>query len=545
MKVSLAQINSCLGQFSYNADRMVRYAQKAKNNGSDLVIFPECSLTGYHPVDLLERDSVVEAQLKELERLAKRLPKDIGVFVGAITRNEKPGKNYFNSAVFIYRNKIQKIFHKELLPTYDVFDEARHITPGETSKNIFRFKGFRILTCICEDIWAWTLPGESEKQRYHTNPIKKIKDKNIDLIVNLSASPFHTKKWNQRKFVTEKCASHLRAPMIYVNMVGAQDELIYDGGSFAIDKKGRRVAQASRYKEDLVSFEIEPKTKKVKSGQKRIIRVNRTSDIYNALVLGVRDFVNKVGFQRVHLGLSGGIDSAVVAAIAADAIGSEKLTCIALPSKFNSPKSLSSAKTLAKNLNCEFIEMPIQELYECETKLVDQTFGKQKFSIVHENLQARTRGMLLMTYSNLNHSLLINTSNKSELAMGYSTLYGDQCGGLCPIGDLLKTEVVKLAEYINRNEEIIPRFIIDRPPSAELRKNQKDEDSLPKYDVLDKAVTNLVIKTKKPKGELERRVLKSMMQSEFKRWQAPPILKVSDHAFGRGRRLPVAHKAFY
>ncbi|MEZ4873840.1 MAG: NAD+ synthase [Bdellovibrionales bacterium] len=545
MKISLAQINSCLGQFDYNTRQMIRYAQKAANNGSDLVIFPECSLFGYHPVDLLERQSVVEAQLKHLEYLAKKLPHDIGVFVGAITEFKKPGKNYFNSAVFIHKNKISRVFPKQLLPTYDVFDEARHIEPGDTSKNIFRFKNFRILVTVCEDIWAWTLPGEQEKSRYQTNPIQSIKDKNIDLIVNLSASPFHTKKFKQRQFVTDKCVKHIKAPMAYVNMVGAQDELVYDGGSFALDKKGNIVAQAKRFKEDLVSFSIESKTKKVFPGQKRIIRENKVSDQRQAIVLGIRDFVTKTGLKKVHLGLSGGIDSALVAVLAAEAVGGKNLTCIALPSPFNIKKSQTTAKQLAENIGAHFIEIPISKIYESELQVLEDAFGPMNFSVVHENLQARTRGLLLMAYSNKENSLLLNTSNKSEFAMGYSTLYGDQCGGICPIGDLLKTEVNAMAREINRERNLIPHFILDRPPSAELRKGQTDQDTLPDYEILDKAVTKLVVELKKPRNEIEQQVLNAMMKSEFKRWQAPPIIKVSDHAFGRGRRLPVAHRAFY
>lgn len=536
IKIAIAQTNSVLGDFQLNYKKIMNAIKKAHADGVDLVVFPEAALFGYHPVDLLERPDIVKRQISYISKIQKSMPSGVAAIVGAITDNpKKNGKAYHNSAVLIQKNKTVKIFAKQLLPTYDVFDEARHIEAGETAKNIFKFKGHKILVTICEDIWAWQLPGYKSSP-YKKNPLTQIKEK-IDLVVNLSASPFTHTKYKNRTYVTEQVVKHFKAPMIYANMVGAQDELIFDGASFALSKKAEVICQLKDFEEDYAVVDFNCASKPIKIKTQRLLRAQK------ALECGLRDFVDKIGFKKVHLGISGGIDSALVATIAAKAIGGDRLCLISMPGPYNSPKSHTASRELAKNLKAEFLEVPIETYYKSLSSDLDIAFGVKEFSVMHENIQARLRGLILMAYSNKNSSLLLNTSNKSEFAMGYSTLYGDQCGGLSVIGDVLKTDVYKLARLYNKLEPLIPNFIIDRPPSAELRPNQKDSDSLPPYEKLDPVIIKLVENCKPARTALEKRVLKALLLTEFKRWQAPPILKVTDHAFGRGRRLPVAHRS--
>ncbi len=531
MRIALAQTNCWLADFQRNSEMILQTVDRALKAHCELIVFPELTLMGYPPFDLLERKSVVEEQLKILNELQKKLPPQIGVLLGAITENKGLGKPYFNSAVFIHDHKIQKIFNKELLPVYDVFDDSRHIAEGHIQDNHFRFKNLNLQILICEDMWGWD-------PLHDHNPLVDLKAQSCDLIINLSASPFTLAKRKERLNMAQKTASHLKAPLIYVNMVGAQDELIYDGGSFVIDHHGKPVAQAEYYKEDFIIFDHAPMTSEIKP-----VPATDTEHLYSALVLGIRDFILKTGFSKAHLGLSGGIDSGVVACLIADALGPQNLTAIALPTRFNSELSLQLAQKLAQNLQCRFYNLPIEDTFNQAVSSYEKTFGQKTFSLLHENLQSRLRGLFLMAYSNDQNSLLLTTGNKSEYASGYSTLYGDLCGGLAPIGDLLKGQVYDLARWINRNGEIIPQEMIDRPPTAELRENQKDSDSLPQYDLLDKAVEKLVGQKQKAENSTEEWLLKKLYLSEFKRWQAPPILKISNHAFGRGRRMPIAHRA--
>lgn len=540
MRIALAQMNSRLGEFSYNRKKIVQMLKQAQVLGCDLVVFPEAALFGYHPMDLLERPSVVRDQLKELDKLIEQIPEGVGALVGAITETgAKWGKPYHNSAVLLEKGRKLKTFAKQLLPTYDVFDEGRHIEPGETAKNFFRYKNKNILVTICEDIWAWPLSSTPLYSRYGINPLAEIKNKKVDLVLNLSASPYTDTKYRNRLEVTRRTASHFKAPMVYVNMVGAQDELIFDGGSFAIDKKGRLLCESHRFVEDLTWLDLKTSEGVGHSHPNNLQELRR-----QALVLGLRDFANKTGFSRAHLGLSGGIDSALVACLAVDALGAENVTCLALPGPFSSALSLKMAQQLSKNLGVELLEVDIDSMYNSVLSGIEKGLDHSGFNLVNENLQARLRAIVLMAYANKHHSLLLGTSNKSELAMGYSTLYGDLSGGLLPIGDLLKTEVYALSHHMNVEKIRIPKPIIARPPSAELRPGQKDTDSLPPYEQLDVVVEHLVEDQASARSVLQKRVLKSLMQSEFKRWQSPPILKVSDHAFGRGRRFPVAHGAY-
>jgi NAD+ synthase (glutamine-hydrolysing) len=537
LRIALAQTNSHLGDFKANAAKILEFLHHAEERHCDLAVFPECALFGYHPVDLLEQKDLVSDQLKELEKLKKKMPSGIHALIGAITPNPAAlGKPFFNSAVLLQRGGKPKIFSKQLLPTYDVFDEGRHIEPGQTAKNFFVLKGKKILVTICEDIWAWKQRGGQRYQSYGRNPLEQIARKDVDLVVNLSASPFIPEKQKQRQLVVKQTASHFSAPMVYVNMVGAQDELIYDGGSFAVDAQGKILAQAGHFEEDFVVLDLGKK-----EGTQHPLVGDRRERLRQAIVLGIRDFVSKVGFQKVHLGISGGVDSALVACLAVDALGPGKVTGYLLPGPHTSTLSNELASKLCENLGIPHRSFSIQEGFDAVSKELNHGCEETlPFGLTHENIQSRLRGLFLMALSNLKGSLLLGTSNKSELAVGYSTLYGDLCAGLLPIGDLLKTEVFELARHYNKDGEIIPEEIITRPPTAELRENQKDEDSLPPYSELDPIVKKIVEDMKTPKTALEKKVYAMMTRSEFKRWQAAPILKLSYHAFGRGRRLPIA-----
>lgn len=538
MRIALAQINSTLGGFEYNAEKIIKFATDAKHRRCEVVVFPEMALFGYRTGDLLERKSIVEEQLKHIAKIQKSIPEDITVIFGAVTKNPaKRGKPYFNSAVVLNKNTKPKIFNKQLLPTYDVFDEYRHLEHGETKENTFKIKNKKVLITICEDIWAWDLPGT--RNPYPINPLKNIKGK-FDLVINLSASPFSLNREKDRHFVTKQTAKQFKAPMVYVNMVGAQDELVFDGGSFAIDKTGKIISQCVRFSEDLNVADFTEK-----AGGFRSQKLDQTETIRQAVVLGIKDFSNKTGLSRVHLGLSGGIDSAVVACLAVDALGPNKVMAFALPGPYSANESYDLAKKLAKEIHVDFTEIEIRSTYEAIVRQLEKEFGDLKFGTVHENIQSRIRGLYLMAFANHKNSLLLSTSNKDEYATGYTTLYGDMCGGLAPIGDLLKGQVYALADLYNQQSEIIPKEIIHRAPTAELRPNQNDQDTLPPYNDLDRAVLNLVQKKLNAKTKDEKWLLQALMRSEFKRWQAPPILRVTEHAFGRGRNFPVAHKAVF
>lgn len=536
MRIAIAQINATLGDFESNRNKIREFSIRAQEKRAELVVFPEASLLGYHPFDLLERPEFFKKQDEAFKKLQKEIPSGIGIIFGLLTRNpEKLGRPFYNSAVLLEKGKRPLFFNKELLPTGDVFDEARFIEEGKLSDNFFKFKGKSFFLSICEDIWGWT--DSKGRSHYKVNPLLKLPKKKIDLIINLSASPYFPGKIEIRKSLVQRTSRTLKAPMIYCNLVGAQDEIVFDGRSFLMDAKGKELARAQAFEEDLVVFDM---NEMPKPARKPVI--SKEEDIRQALVLGLRDYSQKIGIDRMHLGLSGGIDSALVLCLAVDALGPGRVKAIYLPTEFNSPQSLKASEQLARNVGAEFIHVPIQKIFETTKAIVDQSFGVQSFGLVHENLQARIRGLVLMAESNHRNSLLLACGNKSELAAGYSTLYGDLCGGLLPIGDLTKTQVFSLAKHYNRERELIPKFILERAPSAELRPNQKDQDTLPDYEKLDQSVINLVQENKVCQNETDRWLLKALYNSEFKRWQAAPILKVSKHSFGRGRRWPVAHR---
>ncbi len=537
MRIGLAQINSHIGAFEKNKGNILNYIKEAKDKSCDLVAFPEMSLLGYWPNDLLERPSVVKAQTKALKDLSAQLPKDISALVGFVSFNQTQGKKYKNSVALLQKGKKPQVFSKELLPTYDVFDELRHIEKDDLRKNILKFKNKNILITICEDIWSWEKVGTD----YAENPLKKLKNKKIDLVINLSASPFSKDKHKRREKVTQHTSKLFNSPIVYVNMVGAQDEIIYDGSSFVLDDKGKKQIQCLRFKEDFQVYNFKAQGKKQSPFKKKPFPVS-TQSIREALTLGIKDFVTKIGFTHVHLGLSGGVDSALVACLAVDALGAKAVKAVALPGPYSSPQSLKLAKALSKNLGIKCTTYKITDIYEKTNKDLEQLFGSQPLGRVNENLQARLRALILMAISNQENSLLLATGNKSEFATGYTTLYGDMCGGLAPIGDLLKKEVYGLCERYNKEKELIPSDILSRPPSAELQPHQKDTDSLPPYHELDPSIEKLVVKCSPAHSSIDKWTLKAMYQSEFKRWQAPPILRVSDRSFGHGRRYPITHQ---
>ncbi len=537
MRIALAQINSTLADFDANAEKIISHIKTLAEKKAELIVFPEASLFGYHPFDLLERETLITQQNKALQKILKTIPQGVHILVGGFEKNKnKKGRPYFNSAFLCKKNKIVKTFRKQLLPTGDVFDEARFIEPGDVKQNYFQIGKKKFFLTICEDMWAWPTKEGSE---YSENPLLKVPKKKIDLVINMSASPFFTGKFKKRQFVAAQTAKHFKAPLLYVNLVGAQDEIIYDGQSFLVSPKDKILFKAQSFAEDTNVIDLN--TLETWSPSNKF--ETPTEELRKALVLGLKDYAQKIGVSKVHLGLSGGIDSALVAALAVDAFGSNNVKLFALPTEYNVELSMTYARQLAANLGSEFKVMSIQSTFEFIRTLLDGEFNVEKFGLMHENLQSRIRGLFMMAYSNFTGSLLLTTGNKSEYATGYATLYGDMCGGLAPLGDLTKKQIVELCEHYNKEIEIIPDFIIRRPPSAELRPNQKDQDSLPPYELLDKAVQNVVEKKKPAKSETEKWLLKQLMKTEFKRWQAPPILKVTEHSFGRGRRYPIAHKA--
>lgn len=539
MRIAIAQIDSILGDFEANFQKIKEKILQAKDRKAAMVVFPECALFGYHPFDLLERPEIVQRQEKYVLKIHKLVPKDMAVIVGLMKRNEAlRGRPYFNAAVILEKSKKPRYFYKQLLPTGDVFDEARFIEAGQLKENYFQFQGKKFFLTICEDIWPW--PDYQKRSAYKTNPFDSVPKKKVDLVVNLSASPFFLGKQKLRDYVTTKTAAFFKAPLMYVNLVGAQDEIIFDGASFIIDPKGKKLLTCQSFEEDLNVFDL-----KTQESWSEAAPLSEQEQLRRSLVLGIKDFCEKIGIKKVHLGLSGGIDSAVVAALAVDALGPRNVKGFALPGPYSSSDSLNLANELAKNLGIEILSLPIQSSYdEVVRSLKALNLSTTEVTTTHENLQSRLRGLFLMAYSNKENSMLLTTGNKSEYATGYATLYGDMCGGLAPIGDLLKRQVYELAKYYNQDHELIPKKIITRPPTAELKPNQKDQDSLPEYDLLDQTVQNMVELSRPAKTKTDQWLLEKVNATEFKRWQAAPILKVSSHSFGRGRRYPLAHRAF-
>lgn len=542
MKIAIGQINPTIGDFAGNAAKILDYINRAHSMSADLIVFPEMCICGYPPMDLLDHGSFVEANLKALRFIQQRAPADLGIVLGYVDRSRSSsGKPLVNAASLIHNRAVQFTQAKSLLPTYDVFDEARYFEPA-AERLTAAFKGQRIGIAICEDIW-W----ETDQQGalpYPVDPVKELLDQGATVIISPSASPFYSGKLDIRYRLLSGIGKSSGIPIVYVNMVGGNDSLVFDGRSLVTSSDGALSFLGAEFEEQLAfvdTGDLAPAAD---------VQVDKYVEIEQALVLGIRDYLGKCGFQRVHVGLSGGIDSSVVAVLAVKAVGPENVQLFALPSRYSSPGSWEDARRLAENLGVEIESLSIEAMFEAGLQTLAPVFSGQSADATEENLQARIRGMLLMAYSNKFHSLLLTTGNKSELATGYCTLYGDMCGVLAVIGDLFKTEVYALARSLNRDKVVIPESVLTKAPSAELRPDQTDQDSLPPYELLDQILqlylldsyTLEQITAAGFEEQLVRQVLTMVGKAEFKRRQAPPVLKVSPRAFGTGRRIPIARR---
>ena len=567
MKVLVAQQNYHIGNFILNTDKIISVINQAKKDQVDLVVFSELSVRGYPPRDFLEFDDFIKSVDESIDRIAAHA-QDIGVLIGAPTRNpHQKGKPLFNSAILLFDGKVQAMAHKTLLPNYDVFDEYRYFEPSFTW-NILEFKGKKLAVTICEDIW-----NLGDNPLYRICPMDELMKFHPDLMINISASPFDYDHDIDRIEVIKQNVRKYHLPMIYCNAVGSQTEIVFDGGSLVCNKNGILHHEMKYFEEDVYSFEtdelnVEDSIEKVDvrlmmdndmrvakaNDPDRIIAYltndNNISQVKQALILGIRDYFQKMGFKKAILGSSGGIDSAVVLALAVEALGKENVTAILMPSEFSSAHSVDDAKLLSERLGNPYHILPIKDIFSSFKETLHPLFKDTPFGIAEENIQSRTRGNLLMAVANKYGYVLLNTSNKSELATGYGTLYGDMAGGLSVLGDLYKTQVYALAKFINLNNEIIPQNIIVKEPSAELRPNQKDSDSLPSYDILDRILYMYIERRKGPNDiincgfdeALVKKTLKMVNSNEYKRNQFCPIIRVSAKAFGVGRRVPIVAK---
>jgi NAD+ synthase (glutamine-hydrolysing) len=542
MKIALAQLNYHIGNFGDNVLKIRRSIARAKSEGADLVVFAELAISGYPPRDFLEFHDFVE----RCQQAANVIASDctgIAAIVGCPMPNpDIKGKDLFNSALFMEDGEIRQVCYKSLLPNYDIFDEYRYFEPGRKFE-LVEFKGKKIALTICEDLW-----DIGSDPLYVVNPMDELIKGKPDLMINISASPFHYDQPRTRREVVLENVMKYKLPLFYVNHVGAQTELLFDGGSVIAGPDGRVWDELKYFEEDFRIYELDEVMDSSRDYiPKDVGPGNWISLIHDALVMGIRNYFQKLGFTKAILGLSGGIDSAVTLALAAEALGNENVWAILLPSSFSSDHSVKDAIDLAQNLSCRYDTVPISPTFNTLEQSLNPWFKDLPFNITEENLQARIRGVILMALSNKFGHILLNTSNKSEAAVGYGTLYGDMNGGISVLGDVYKTQVFELARYINRNGEIIPENTIIKPPSAELRHNQKDSDSLPDYEILDKILYQYIELRKGPKDlvgqgfeeEMVRRVLWLVNTNEYKRYQTPPILRVSPKAFGMGRRMPI------
>ncbi|MGB3209999.1 MAG: NAD+ synthase [Desulforhopalus sp.] len=541
MKIALVQINPVIGDFGKNCNNILKWSGEAKSRGCDLVIFPELAISGYPPQDLLERVSFLTAHEKAIGKLLRELP-DLDVMFGCFERRSgQNGKKLYNSAVVARKGEIIFRARKQLLPSYDVFDETRYFEPGSVS-DLYELKDLKFGVTVCEDVWS------EEVLEYDTEPVDALfaraaeKAVTIHGIINISASPFQRNKEEIRKGIFQKISRRYAVSFLYCNQIGGQDSLLFDGRSLVVDKTGSVVAQALGFAEDMIVVD----SRNWQGDMNGAPQLSEQTAVYRGLVMGVTDYVRKCHFSSVVLGLSGGIDSALTAAIAVDALGAENVLGVALPSPYSSQDSLDDAQQLAKNLGCQFEVLPITELFDCFRHCLRPLFSGCDEDVTEQNLQARIRGNLLMALSNKFGHLLLTTGNKSEMAVGYCTLYGDMSGGLAVISDVPKQLVYELSAYVNRKREIIPSRIITKAPTAELKPDQRDQDDLPEYEVLDK-VLELHLEEGYGLGEIVARgfdeqmvrdILRRVRINEYKRKQAPMGLKVTTKAFGFGRRYP-------
>lgn len=542
MKIALAQLNYHIGNFEGNVQKIVDHIHLAKERGADIVCFGELAVCGYPPRDFLEFRDFIALSQRSIDRI-RLASQGIAVVVGAPTVNPViEGKDLFNSAYFIADQEILHVQHKALLPTYDIFDEYRYFEPGDTFE-VIHYKGHKIALTICEDIWNIG----NENPLYTTCPLDHHIGQDPDFVINISASPFSVSHAEARLNMLRANAQRYNIPLFYTNHVGAQTEIIFDGGSIVMAANGQVHDEMPHFVE---SFKIYDLDEVRQTSLSREQPKESTALIHDALVLGVKDYFNKLGFSKCVLGLSGGIDSAVTTVIAVRALGADNVRVLLMPSEFSSDHSIADSVELSKTLGIQYDIIAIKDVYDQYRQTLSPLFENLPFNIAEENLQARIRGMLLMAVSNKFGHIVLNTSNKSEAAVGYGTLYGDMCGGLSVIGDLYKMEVYALAHYMNKDQEVIPKHIITKPPSAELRPNQKDSDSLPEYHDLDQILKQYIEHRKGPDEiiamgydpALVRRVLRLVNINEFKRYQTAPSLRVSSKAFGMGRRMPIVGK---
>lgn len=557
MKIALAQQNYHIGNFEENTRKIIEGIRAAKEQGADLVMFSELCVCGYPPRDFLEFKDFISRSYAAIDQIRAHAD-TIGVLIGAPDINPvREGKDLFNAAYFLYEKEVKGVAHKTCLPNYDVFDEYRYFEPAY-DWNLIPFKGKKLAITICEDIW-----NLGNNPLYRNCPMDELMKQQPDIMLNISASPFDYTHVEDRKAIVKLNVTKYKLPMFYCNCVGSQTEIVFDGGSLVFDRHGNLIRQLPLFKEALQVFELDDygnflQPVLVQSHELPNTELNPpdldenlcTAEIYEAIILGIRDYFTKMGFTRAILGSSGGIDSAVTLALACDALGKENVRAILMPSPYSTSHSVSDAEQLSRNLGNPYDILPIQNIYESFLSTLNPLFGDLPFSIAEENIQSRTRGNLLMALANKFGYILLNTSNKSELATGYGTLYGDMAGGLGVLGDCYKMQVYALARYINRNGEVIPVNIISKAPSAELRPGQKDSDSLPDYAILDRILYQYIERRQGPAeiknlgfdSALTDRVLRMVNINEYKRNQFCPIIRVSPKAFGVGRRVPIVGK---
>ncbi len=540
MKIAVCQINTIIGDIEGNKNKILEYYEKSIQAGADLAVFPELSLCGYPPLDLVEKNEFREAITAASEEIARK-SKDVGILFGTITEDyeDNIGTGIYNSAMLCYDGEIQFVQQKTLIPNYDVFDEVRYF---ESAKDVYvhKFKGETLGISICEDIWN---DADYWKDRlYDKDPVQTLIDKGATLLINISASPYSYGRRTIRYNMLSVLTKDSKLPLAYVSCVGAQTDLIFDGGSLCFNGSGELQMLGKTYEEDFFVFDSAKEYEEIKEYEKSF-----EEEVHEALILGLKDYAGKTGFKRALVGLSGGIDSALVTYLAVKAFGSDNVHVLLMPSEYSSEGSVKDSKKLIDNLGISWNNVSIQPVFEKALEMLTPLFGNRPPDVTEENMQARIRGMYLMSLSNKFGYLLCTTGNKSEMAVGYATLYGDMCGALAVIGDVYKTQVYKLAKFINRNGEIIPNEIITKPPSAELRPEQKDQDTLPPYEILDEILKLYLEESKEIKEiteiigdkDLVYKVLRMVDMNEFKRKQAAPVLRVSKKAFGYGRRFPI------
>jgi NAD+ synthase (glutamine-hydrolysing) len=544
MKIALAQLNFHIGNFASNTEKIKAAILRAKKEGADLVVFSELSVCGYPPKDFLEFPDFISRCLKAVDEIATMCD-GIAAIVGAPAVNPKvEGKSLFNAAYVLENGKVKSVHHKGLLPNYDVFDEYRYFEPAKEF-HIAEIGGKKMALTVCEDLW-----DVEEDLMYTQWPMEELIKQKPEVMINIAASPFDYKHSDMRRTVLKRNVEKYKMPLFYVQHVGAQTEIIFDGGSMVINSKGEIISEMNYFAEDFRIFDLETIADSKFENSKIRNSSSGISLIHDALVLGIKDYFVKMGFTKAILGLSGGIDSALVLALAVEALGKENVLSVLMPSEFSSGHSVDDSIALCKNLDCNYEIIPIKEGFETMQKTLSPVFKDAPFNVAEENIQARLRAVILMGIANKFGYILLNTTNKSEAAVGYGTLYGDMCGGISVLGDVYKMQVFELCRFINTEKEIIPKNILTKAPSAELRPNQKDSDSLPEYDVLDKVLFEYIENRKGPKELVEMgfekalvdRILKMVNSNEWKRAQMAPVLRVSPKAFGSGRRMPIVGK---